>query len=254
MHAREATITLIASKQPEPSAKRNIDCLLLTTDEVQVKMRIEKEKYLPLDGMLTQAGDVFLKVTNLGDSELTFVGKAAPGGGNWQQHSPYWVHLRNWPAVNVKVAPGKSSEWVEVGGTMDTLNDGQWNFFGNGKYLAEFALKESDGKLPPITKFEDEGDLLLAGDADTRYSRRLRRREEVLYNLLAEVKKEPLRGRIPTEMQIYGYTFTPGFGSKYDAAVTEFREMFGLRDTSLKDGTYIDVRGVPTAKLAEYCN
>jgi hypothetical protein len=253
LQAGEATITLITAKQPGPAAKRNVDCLLLTTDEAQVKMRIEKEKYLPLDGMLTQAGDVFLKVTNLGGGELIFAGKGAPGGGNWQQHSPYWVHLRNWPAVSVKVAPGKSSEWVEVGGSMDTLNDGQWNFTGNGKYRAEFAVKEADGKLAAIAKFEGEGDLLLAGDADTRYSRRLRRQEEVLYDLLAKVKKEPLRGRIPTETQIYGYTFTPGLGPKYDKAVEEFRNMFGLRDTSRKDGTYIDVRSVPTAKLAEYC-
>jgi len=253
LQAGEATITLITTKQSEPAAKRNVDCLLLTTDEAQVKMRIEKEKYLPLDGMLTQSGDVFLKVTNLDGNELTFSGKGAPGGGNWQQHSPYWVHLRNWPAMNVKIAPGKSSEWVEVGGMMDTLNDGQWNFTGNRKYRAEFAVKEADGKLAVIAKFEGEGDLLLAGDADTRYSRRLRKREQVLFDMLAEVKKEPLRGRIPTETQIYGYTFAPGLGPKYDTAVTEFREMFGLRDTSLKDGSYIDVRGVPTAKLAEYC-
>ena len=45
-----ATITLTTGKQPAPAAKRNIDCLLLTTDEEQVKMRIDKERYLPLDG------------------------------------------------------------------------------------------------------------------------------------------------------------------------------------------------------------
>ena len=63
-----ATITLTTGKQPAPAAKRNIDCLLLTTDEEQVKMRIDKERYLPLDCMLTQAGDVFVKVTNLGSA------------------------------------------------------------------------------------------------------------------------------------------------------------------------------------------
>ena len=34
-----ATITRTTGKQPAPAAKRNIDCLLLTTDEAQVKMR-----------------------------------------------------------------------------------------------------------------------------------------------------------------------------------------------------------------------
>jgi len=250
-----ATITLSASKQPEPGAKRNIDCILLTPDEEQVKMRIEKEKYLPLDGMLTQAADVFVKVSNRGSTELTFGGANAIGGGNWQQHSPYWVHLRNWPKVNVKVAPGKSTDWVEVGGTMDTLNDGQWNFTGNGKYHAEFAVKEANGKLTPIAAFDGEGALKLAADADTRYSRRLRQQEDVLFDLLTEVKKEPLRGRAPRETLIYGHTFSPGMGAKYDKAVTEFRQMFSLQEASGKDkaSTYIDVRSVPTAKLAEYC-
>ena len=248
-----ATITLTTGKQPAPAAKRNIDCLLLTTDEEQVKMRIDKERYLPLDGMLTQAGDVFVKVTNRGSAELTFGGAKAIGGGNWQQHSPYWVHLRNWPKVEIKVAPGKSSDWVEVGGTMDTLNDGQWNFTGNGKYHAEFAVKDANGKLTPIAAFDGEGALKLAADADTRYSRRLRRQEDVLFDLLAEVKKEPLRGRLPTETLIYGFTFAPGLGAKYDQGVTEFRKLFGLQETSSKTGTYIDVRSVPTAKLEEYC-
>lgn len=248
-----ATVTLTTGKQPAPAAKRNIDCLLLTTDEEQVKMRIDKERYLPLDGMLTQAGDVFVKVTNRGSAELTFGGAKAIGGGNWQQHSPYWVHLRNWPKMEIKVAPGKSSDWVEVGGTMDTLNDGQWNFTGNGKYRAEFAVKDANGKLTPIAAFDGEGALKLAADADTRYSRRLRRQEDVLFDLLAEVKKEPLRGRLPTETPIYGFTFAPGLGAKYDQGVAEFRKMFALQETSSKTGTYIDVRSVPTPKLEEYC-
>ena len=188
-----ATITLTTAKQPKPAAKRNVDCLLLTTDEAQVKMRIEKEKYLPLDGMLTQAGDVFLKVTNLGGSELTFTGKGAAGGGNWQQHSPYWVHLRNWPKISATIAPQKNSGWIEVGRSMDTLNDGQWNFTGNGKYRAEFAVKEAGGTMNAIAAFDGEGDLLLAADADTRYSRRLRTQEQVLFDLMAKVKKDPLR-------------------------------------------------------------
>jgi len=249
-----ATITLTTGKQPAPAAKRHIDCLLLTTDEEQVKMRIEKERYLPLDGMLTQAGDVFVRVTNRGDAELTFASGSAIGGGNWQQHSPYWVHLRNWPKVNVKVAPGKTSNWVEVGGTMDTLNDGQWNFTGNGKYRAEFAVKGADGKLAPIAAFEGDGTLRLAADADTRYSGKLRTQEQVLYDLMAEVKKEPLRGRLPKETLLYAHTFAPGLSPKYDRAVEEFRTLFGLQDTSRKTGSYIDVRSVPTAKLAEYCN
>ncbi len=61
-----ATITLAADKQSEPAAKRNVDLVMLTTDVEQVRMRIEKESYLPLDGLLTQSGDVFLRHQRLG--------------------------------------------------------------------------------------------------------------------------------------------------------------------------------------------
>ena len=253
-----ATITLTAATQPEPAARRNVDCLLLTTDEAQVKMRIEKENYLPLDGMLTQTGDVFVKVTNLGAEPLVFAAGSASGGGNWQQHSPYWVHLRNWPAVKVEVAAGKTSDWAEVGGTMDTLNDGQWEFAFKGKCRAVFGLKTAAGKIETIATFEATDRLRLAADADTRYSRRLRLQENLIHDLLAEIKKEPLRGRAPTETLIFGGTFSPGLGAGHDAAVVEFKKLFTLADTETgstanRVDEYIDVRGVATDKLAEYC-
>jgi hypothetical protein len=74
-----ATIRMIAGRQPEPAARRNVDLVMLTTDAEQVKLRIEKENYLPLDGLLTQSGDVFLRVTNRGEQPLVFTGRAAPG-------------------------------------------------------------------------------------------------------------------------------------------------------------------------------
>lgn len=253
-----ATIRLIAAKQPEPAAKRNVDLVMLTTDVEQVKNRIEKERYLPLDGMLTQSGDVFVKVTNLGGKPLSFTGGRAVGGGNWQQHSPYWVHMRTWKAPSFLVEPGKTSDWVEVGGTMDSLSDGQWSWTGNGKYRAEFGLREADGKISSLGKFEAEGALTLAADGDTRYSRRLRRREDVLYDLLAYLKKEnpAPHGKAPSLTTIYASTFTPLDEGKHKAAVAEFKKLFSLADTKPEASGgrgYIDVRSVPTAKLDEYC-
>ena len=42
LQAGKATLSLIADKQPTPAAKRNVDLVLLTSDEEQVKMRIGK--------------------------------------------------------------------------------------------------------------------------------------------------------------------------------------------------------------------
>ena len=250
----KATITLIAGKQPEPSARRNIDLVMLTTDVEQVNERIEKEKYLPLDGMLTQSGDVWLRVKNLGPDKLTFKGGKASGAGkgNWQQHSPYWVHLRNWEAPVIEVEGGKSSEWIDVGGTMDTLGHGQWNWTGDGKYEAEFGLKNAAGKIEPLAKFEGEGDLKLAADCDTRYTKRLRRQEDVIYDLLDYLKAQPNIGKTPERTLIYGYTFDAmDEGGKHAKAVDEFKAMFGLHSTKDTDG-YIDVRSVKTEVLVEH--
>ncbi|GIW82980.1 MAG: hypothetical protein KatS3mg105_4787 [Gemmatales bacterium] len=253
-----AEITLLAGKQPEPAARRNIDLVMLTTDVEQVRMRIEKENYLPLDGMLTQAGDVWLRVTNRGSKPLTFRGKKAMGGGNWQEHSPYWVHLRKWPQVKIDVQPGQTSAWTEVGSTMDSLSDGQWFWTGNGPYRAEFGLKGPNGKIESIARFDGEGDLVLAADGDTRYSRRLRRLDQVLYDLLDEIKKaNPApHGKTPSLTTIYATTFTPLDNGKHASAVAEFKKLFALTDpvADAPNGRgYIDVRGVPTPKLADYC-
>jgi len=253
-----ATIRLLADRQPEPAARRNIDLVMLTTDVQQVKMRIEKENYLPLDGMLTQSGDVWLRVTNLGRQPLAFQGRGAPSGGNWQQHSPYWVHLRNWQTPSIEIPPGKTSDWVEVGGTMDSLNDGQWFWTGDGRYRAEFGLKVPSGRIEAIGTFTGQDDLTLGADADTRYSRRLRKLDQVLYDLLDYLKREnpAPHGRTPQRTTIYGYTFDPLDDGKHAAAVAEFKRLFALADTKaeISGGRgYIDVRGVSTEKLPQRC-
>lgn len=253
-----ATIRLIAGKQPEPAAKRNIDLVMLTTDVDEVMTRIDKEKYLPLDGMLTQSGDVYVRVTNKSSKPLTFTGKKAIGGGNWQQHSPYWVHIRNWKPPKIDVPPGQTSAWIEVGGTMDSLADGQWFWTGNGAYRAEFGVRAADGRIETLETFDGAGDLALAADADTRYRRRLRRQEEVLYDLLGYLKQEnpAPHGRAPQQTIIYASTFTPLDSGKHAAAVKQFKQLFSLADTrpDTSGGRgYIDVRSVPTPKLAEYC-
>ena len=253
-----ATLRLIAEKQPEPAAKRNVDLVMLTTDVQQVQNRIEKENYLPLDGMLTQSGDVYLRVKNTGTKPLTFTGGKAVGGGNWQQHSPYWVHIRNWKAPSVSVEPGRTSDWVEVGSTMDSLSDGQWTWTGNGPYQVEFGLREPDGSRSSLATFTGEGTLKLAADGDTRYSRRLRRQEEVLYDLLDYLKQEnpAPHGRIPSRTTIYAYTFDALDAGRHKAAVAEFKSLFSLADTKPETSGgrgYIDVRSVATPKLDAYC-
>ncbi|MCC7191889.1 MAG: hypothetical protein IT444_03810 [Phycisphaeraceae bacterium] len=252
-----ATITLIADKQPDPAAKRNVDLVLLTTDEADVKERIAKENYLPLDGLLTQAGDVFMRVTNKGTEAITI------SAANGTEHSPYWVHKRNWKPISANVAPAATTDWMDVGGLLDSLNDGDWVVKSNAKnqpWTAEFAVKNAAGNLHTIASFEVTGDKLhLAYDANTRYSQRIRDFDSVLYDLLHYLKTQLNPGPPLQRTLLYGYTFSPQADNpKYNAALDEFIKMYSLQ-VRLDGGKkwnnlpagYIDVRSLDDAKLEE---
>ena len=270
LDAGEATLTLIAQKQPELAARRNVDLVMLTSEVEEVNRRIQKENYLPLDGMLTQANDVYLKVHNqAGSPDMRLV------VGNGTEHSPYWVHMRSWKPKRIDVKSGQSTEWIEVGSMLDTLNDGQWNLSAQAtgpqaaglRFHLEFGARTATGKIDTIAQFKNQtGNVSLAYDADTRYSRSIRLSEEVLYDLIAYLKKQPKpKGKPLTQTLLYGYTFTEQKGNKkYNNAIQEFMKLIGATalnrtnrkgiDTSggLVRG-YIDVRGRSPKQLEALC-
>jgi hypothetical protein len=259
-----ARVMLIAERQPEPAARRNIDLVMLTGDHADVRRRIDKEAYLPLDGLLTQAGDLFLKLhVSEASSPVTV---QIPNG---VEHSPYWVHLREWQPKQVKAAAGQSSDWVEVGSLLDSLNDGQWHLSAKGegplRFSLEFGVPSGNGIIETIRRFDElTGGVTLAYDADTRRSRRIRSTDEVLYDLVDFLKQRPVRGKRPKQTLIYGYTFPPRpEDPKYTAALSEFVEMIGatalgsgrveeLPDAGLVRG-YVDVRDLSLEQLEKFC-
>jgi len=238
-----AAITLIAGPQPEPAAKRNVDVIMLTRDEEQVKTRIAKESYLPLDGWLTQTGDVWLRVKNTGETAMT-VKSLTLIGGPMQQHSPYWVHMRNWKPVTVQVEPGQTSDWVEVGSTMDSLNDGQWGFQSSGPCALTFGLKDAAGHIKTIRTFSRvEGQLDLVGYADVRYSHKIDTQQEAVAKVVADLRKIPYTGKTPTQTLIFAST-----------NIKEFNRIFGTNGEYVKGPTgYEDWRGSSAAQLEEKC-
>src|SRR4051794_35921658 len=194
---------------------------MLTRDAEEVRRRIEKESYLPLDGMLTQAGDLFLKLHNA--AERTAMTLTVPNG---TEHSPYWVHLRDWKPKVITAKQG-TTEYVEVGSLLDTLNDGQWHLTAAGKNLdfdLDFAVKDAAGQIKPSRLFTNiKGNITLAYDADTRYTRRVRTADEVLIKLVQKLKSQPVEGTAPKRTLIYGTTFDPKpDNAPYTAARDEF--------------------------------
>ncbi len=235
-----AKISLIAGKQPEPAAKRNIDIVMLTKDHQQVKTRIEKEQYLPLDGWLIQAGDVWMRIKNTGKEKITVKSLSFPGGP-FQQHSPYWVHIRNWKPINVSVEPEQDTDWIEAGSTMDSLNDGQWGFSTTGPCIIEFGLKSASGQIEKINQFtlNEAGNLNLVGYADTRYCRKIETIEQAAEGYLKYLKNLKLYGKKPEKTLIFAYTTLKGIP-----------ELFGI---TTKEGIYVDWRGKTPAQLEEIC-
>ena len=238
-----ATITLVAGKQPAPAAKRNVDLVMLTRDDAQVQKRIASEGYLPLDGWLTQDGDVWMRVINGGGAKVT-VRSLTFYGGPMQQHSPYWVHMRNWKPVAIEVAPGATVDWINVGGTMDSLNDGQWGFSSTGPCQLEFGVKNAKGAIESIRKIACSGQLPLVSCADARYSRTIVTPGEADQALFDYLKRLHVPAKSVSKTVVYGV----GGMSK------TFYDFFGLNGAHVPQPTgYTDLRNNGPAQLEAAC-
>lgn len=98
-----ATLRLLAGPQLDGgkprvnAARRNVDVLCLTNDVEGMKAQAKVNTYLEFDGWLVQDGDLFIRLTNRGGAPLVPVIAPEVGG----QHSPYYVHLRDWPTTQI---------------------------------------------------------------------------------------------------------------------------------------------------------
>lgn len=104
LDAGPATLRLIAAEQTDNgkpranAAKRHVDVLCLTNDRAGMEAQ-KKARYLEYDGWLVQDGDVFVRFTNPADATWPVVPVVAPFDQG--QHSPYYVHVRDWPTAHV---------------------------------------------------------------------------------------------------------------------------------------------------------
>jgi hypothetical protein len=237
LEAGPATLALVTEADPEPSARRNVDAVLLTTDTADVEERIAKEGHLPLDGLLTQAGDLYLQVEALGEPQKLTV---PPG----VEHSPYWVHRRSWKPRKLELKPGEPTGWIEVGSLLDTLNDGQWRLKaaparkgGAVDLRLTFAVPGAAGP-EVIGRFEmKQADLELLYDGSIRKSRHLRPSSEALAELVGYLKGlPPPPGRAPSRTLVYASTFRPRPADEgFEADRRELDRLLGI--TVPLDGT-----------------
>lgn len=93
-----ATLRLIAGPQSGRAARRNVDVICLSNDRAGMTAQ-QKTNYLEFDGWLVQDGDLFVRFTNPREGLGPCVPVVAPLVGG--QHSPYYVHVRDWPTTYV---------------------------------------------------------------------------------------------------------------------------------------------------------
>jgi len=288
----KAKLTLSKGPQPGPAARRNIDLVMLTTDKAEMDRRIEKENYLPLDGLLTQAGDLFLKIKNPADAKDPVVVYSPTA----REHSPYWVHIRKWRSVWIDrdgahpkfsenllwILPGEESPWVEIGSMMDALNVS--GYMPQVRYLRGnerddidveflFGTPGPDGKLQIVrhTRYKDPTTRTakFAIPGGVRYGKAIQTWEELLEGLLAEIRKFPPKGLLPRQILFFN-TFLPGqSNSRTDELMLEI--CMALGNNTLNDMTgwihpdlarakelrfrqtgKLDVRGVRTEDLKKW--
>eukprot|EP01043_Picozoa_sp_COSAG02_P052494 COSAG02_NODE_5665_length_4144_cov_1.456366_1_plen_242_part_00 len=143
------------------------------------------------------------------------------------EHSSYWTHKRfpgpsggnAIPTLLLAASPGGSSGWVEAGSRLDTLNDGEWglqaaaanvSLLNQLHYTLEVGVPVgANGTIEAIGAFEEQGcpipralscpigpapfkagsfcTLILAYDANTRGSKRIRRVEAQVETAAARV-------------------------------------------------------------------
>src|SRR5438552_1906549 len=119
-----AKFTLLAGKQPADlprggAAKRNIDCLYLTTDTDFGIKDANKQFWHVLDQALNQRGECFLRVSNPAGAAIPLSVKL-----DVKTHNPYWRPRGPLPPFVCMaggqepkkdldwIAPGQSSPWV----------------------------------------------------------------------------------------------------------------------------------------------
>jgi hypothetical protein len=293
--AGPATVSLIVDRTitPSNSAERHVDIVVLTQNMSDVELRLQHggmRGNMPFDGWLTQEGDVFFRVVN--NQTSVPMQLVVPFG---IEHSSYWTHLRYpcltdskqpgkgvascIPKVEITAAAGETTDWLEVGGMLDTLNDGEWllktvvppkedatklsftlevGLLKQNVVAAESIYSQSKPDLEVIAQFVTTkcyvdveksakgaypkgstvcGGLTLAYDANTRGSRRIRRVEEQLFDVMAEARLAhlPAHGAKPSLTTVTGHPFLHVAASsvpdpRYNQSVDEFLDMYTFVD------------------------
>ncbi|MCS7254218.1 MAG: hypothetical protein RMK18_11225 [Armatimonadota bacterium] len=276
LDAGNAAVRLIAQNQPKPAAERHVDLIAITDDEDGIKRQLERASYLPMDGWLTQAGRIFARLQNL-SKQAKVKAESSP----CYEHSPYWVHVRDWegrltiPPQDGWLSGGQVSDWVDVGRQIDSLNDSTWSVKlvtqdgSECELRLELAVRDERGNLKVLRQFRHRApcELHIVMPADINPKTKLLTVQEELSELCRMIERFPKFGRLPKRLLIFGVGEFVGRQAGWEGVwelIEKYRALMGAnartgipKDITPSHGEpercyMVDCRGIPTEKLGDW--
>ena len=241
-------ITISAANRSVPYlGDVNLDTMLLTRNESDAWLRLRMENgTLPLDGLLSQSGEVYAQIHNTGNVSLNFtvpasIPKAPCGQAAGDLTNPVTKTIGSWTGLlagcgwatqgdnggcpHVALEPGETSPVLYVGELFNSLNDGSWNVpqqLGEGNTSlpgARFQVSLSAdcrhrgtecGFAGVGSVTSEAGGVSILIDANIIATKRVRKSGSQLLELVEAMETlapDLHQGRWPALMPIYGTTF-----------------------------------------------
>jgi hypothetical protein len=261
LRAGSASFTLYTLGNPEPSAKRNVDVVFLTTDLSDKPAN----PYDPLLDDLRMPGGPYLRVTNLGAAPMWVEARLLYNRRPWGQGIGAIGKsglLRGAGGEVRDIPPGASTVWVDLGPLMDTVHQNGLTLSRRGEpaqapmqVVVEIASRP-DGKhlLRRIRYLGDSPQMGIVLPVDLN-PREILTYEEVAEKQLAYVRAFPDKGRQPQKILFYG-----GVGAADASGATRLGKLqFELKrclgyNTLLENGSPEDLRrlGLQPARVLTY--
>jgi hypothetical protein len=292
--AGAVTFKLIARTQPENqpqqrgAARRNIDCIFLTTDLEDGIRDAKRAFYHLLDRHLAQTGECWIRIANprRATNAITASLRVAEHNPYWQKRGRIPEHIgargefNGQPVTADWIVPGDSSPWIPIGQALDTLNMQELYVTLASKpsrksadVVIEFARFPDGRSLLRRIHYSNEfaNSVVFEIPPDLKHASMLRwwrppirTLEEWHRELLDELREWPSHGAWPKEIPVYGV-----MGASWGGRTNLNDELVLLRKVTaslLGHNTWrageqfssevpprrnleIDVRGTPTEKL-----
>lgn len=231
----KAKVILKKGKQPEPAARRHVDLVMISNEHEMLNERATSSKfgrYHPMDALLHQYGDMYLRVSSPKTEALLFVleiyhrehsphhkchtGRETPYTWNVTKKGVWDQMLPN-DDDTIWIQPGDKLDWMEIGSHLDALHFTDFHVKFVPKKVKdsglsdklevtlEFGQKDEKGNIKVIREHKFSGSTHLVMPGDLRHSKEVLLPGEITENLRRIVASHKTVGKPPRKFNLYAY-------------------------------------------------